>query len=146
MNGSSNTVMGAQRARNGPPEPYHIKFWNIGNEPWGSWQIGRTDLKYFTIKHNDFAKAMRRVDPSIALIASGEMLEDGNVPGPLRSKFVGNLGAAYGSDFDWTGGFLKSCLGNFDGMAEHWYASPGVRYDLEKARNLGSDEPNDHAN
>ena len=146
MNGAVTTHMGTLRANNGHPEPYHIKFWNIGNEPWGSWQIGRTDLKYFMIKHNDFAKAMRRVDSSIVLIASGEMLEDSNVPGPLRSRYVGNLGPAYGGDFDWTGGFLKSCWGNFDGMAEHWYASPGVRYDLEKARNLGPDEPNDHAN
>lgn len=146
MNGAVTTRMGALRAKNGHPEPYYIKFWNIGNEPWGSWQIGRTDLKYFMIKHNDFDKAMRRVDSTIILIASGEILEDGNVPGPLRSKYVGNLASAYGSDFDWTGGFLKNCWGNFDGMAEHWYASPGVRYDLEKARNLGPDESNDHAN
>ena len=26
-------------------------------------------------------------------------------------------------------------LGNFDGMAEHWYARPGQRYNLEKAKN-----------
>ena len=40
MNGSVNTHMGAERARNGHPEPYHVKFWNIGNEPWGTWQLG----------------------------------------------------------------------------------------------------------
>ena len=57
-----------------------LSYWNIGNEPWGAWQIGRTDLKYFMQKHNDFAEAMRKVDPSIVLIASGEMLEDGQVP------------------------------------------------------------------
>ena len=68
---------------------------------------------------------MRKVDPSIVLIASGEMLEDGQVPGPLRTKYVGNLAGAYGSDFDWTGRFLKDCWGNFEGMAEHWYARPG---------------------
>jgi alpha-L-arabinofuranosidase len=146
MNGPVNTHMGALRAQNGHPQPYHIKLWNIGNEPWGSWQLGRTDLKYFVLKHNDFAKVMRKVDPSIVLIASGEMLEDGNVPGPMRARFVGNLGPAYGSDFDWTGGFLKSSWGNFEGMAEHWYASPGVRFDLEKAKNLSPDEPSDHAN
>ena len=61
MNGSVNTYMGAQRAKNGHPEPYHVKFWNIGNEPWGAWQLGRTDLKYFMLKHNEFAKAMRAV-------------------------------------------------------------------------------------
>lgn len=145
MNGALTTPMGALRAKNGHTAPYHVRFWNIGNEPWGSWQIGRTDLKYFMIKHNDFAKAMRRVDPSIVLIASGEMLEDGQVPGELRSKYVGNLAGAYGSDFDWTGRFLKDCWGNFDGIAEHWYARSGQRYNVEKAKNLPADKPNDDA-
>ncbi len=94
MNGSAGTHMGAQRAKNGHPEPYHVKFWNIGNEPWGAWQLGRTDLKYFILKHNEFAKAMRAVDPSIVLIASGEMLEDGTLHGDTRVKYAGNLRAA----------------------------------------------------
>jgi alpha-N-arabinofuranosidase len=143
MNGSSNTVMGAQRARNGHPAPYHVKFWNIGNEPWGSWQIGRTDLKYFMIKHNEFAKAMRAVDPTITLIASGLMLEDWFLPADKRAKYSGNLGPLYGSDVDWTGGFLKSCLGNFDGIAQHWYAQPGRHYDIDRAKSLPPDAPND---
>lgn len=145
MNGATTTPMGALRAKNGHPAPYHVRYWNIGNEPWGAWQIGRTDLKYFMLKHNEFAKEMRKVDPSIILIASGEMLEDGQVPGALRSKYVGNLAGAYGSDFDWTGGFLKDCWGNFDGIAEHWYARPGQRYNVEKAKNLPADKPNDDA-
>ena len=146
MNGASATRLGAMRAKNGHPEPYHIKFWNIGNEPWGSWQFGRTDLKYFVLKHNDFAKAMHKVDPSIVLIASGEMLEDGNVPGAERAKYIGNLGPLYGGDADWTGGFLKSSWGYFDGIAEHWYASPGVHFDLEKAKGLPPDASSDAAN
>ncbi|MFZ0394691.1 MAG: alpha-N-arabinofuranosidase [Terracidiphilus sp.] len=145
MNGALTTRLGALRAKNGHPAPWHIRFWNIGNEPWGSWEIGRTDLKYFMQKHNDFAAAMRKADPSIVLIASGEMLEDGQVPPQLRSKYVGNLAGAYGSDFDWTGGFLRDCWGNFDGMAEHWYAQPGRRYNVEKAKNLKPEKPNDDA-
>ena len=108
MNGAVNTDMGAQRAKNGHPAPYHVKLWNIGNEPWGSWQLGRTDLKYFVFKHNEFAKAMRAVDPSITLIASGLMLEDWYLTGETRAKYAGNLGPLYGGDFDWTGGFLKT--------------------------------------
>ena len=145
MNGSVNTPMGAQRARNGHPEPYRVKFWNIGNEPWGAWQLGRTDLKYFMIKHNEFAKAMRAVDPSITLIASGLMLQNDNVPGTLRAKYVGNLDGLYGSDSDWTGGFLKDCLGNFDIIAEHWYAQGGHHWDIEKGKNLGPDAASDDA-
>src|ERR1035437_6727519 len=76
MNGSVNTNMGAQREKNGHPDAYHVKLWNIGNEPWGVWQLGRTDLKYFMLKHNEFAKAMRVVDPTITLIASGMRSEE----------------------------------------------------------------------
>ena len=143
MNGSVNTYMGAQRAKNGHPEPYHIKFWNIGNEPWGSWQIGRTDLKYYMIKHNEFAKAMRAVDPSITLIASGLMLEDWYLTGENRAKYAGNLAPLYGSDVDWTGGFLKDCWGNFDGISQHWYGQPGRHLDTDKVRNLPLDAPTD---
>jgi alpha-N-arabinofuranosidase len=146
MNGSTSTRLGALRAKNGHRDPYGVKFWNIGNEPWGDWQLGRTDTKYFVLKHNEFAKAMRKVDPSITLIASGEMLEDGNVPGNLRTKNVGNLGPIYSTEADWTGSFLKSSWGNFDGIAEHWYATPGVRFDLDKLKTLKPEENSDHAN
>ncbi len=98
------------------------------------------------LKHNDFAKAMRKVDPSIVLIASGEMLDDGSLPGEMRAKYIGNLGPVYGTDADWTGSFLKSSWGNFDGIAEHWYASPNVHYDLEKAKSLPPDANADQAN
>lgn len=145
MNGSTHTRLGAERAKNGHPEPYHVKFWNIGNEPWGSWQLGRTDMKYFMMKHNEFAKAMRAVDPSITLIASGLMLQNDNVPGPLRSKYVGNLDGLYGSDSDWDGGFLKDTWGNFDILAEHWYARGGHHWDIEKGKLLGPDAPSDNA-
>jgi alpha-N-arabinofuranosidase len=145
MNGSATTTMGAKRAKNGHPEPYHVKFWNIGNEPWGVWQLGRTDLKYFMMKHNEFAKAMRAVDPSITLIASGLMLQNDNVPPDQRAKYVGNLKPLYGSDYDWTGGFLKSCMDNTDIVAEHWYAGGGHHWDLEKAKTLAADKPNDDA-
>jgi alpha-N-arabinofuranosidase len=145
MNGAVGTHMGAQRAKNGHPEPYHVKFWNIGNEPWGAWQLGRTDLKYFVLKHNEFAKAMRAVDPSIVLIASGEMLEDGTLHGDTRVKYAGNLEPLYGTESDWTGGFLKNCWGNFDGIAEHWYGQGNRRYDLEKAKSLPPNASNEDA-
>jgi len=145
MNGSINTHMGAQRAKNGHPEPYRVKFWNIGNEPWGTWQLGRTDLKYFMLKHNEFAKAMRQVDPSITLIASAMMLQNDNVPPEQRAKYVGNLGPLHGSDYDWTGGFLKSTWGNFDILAEHWYAGGGHHWDIEKGKALAPDKNSDDA-
>jgi alpha-N-arabinofuranosidase len=145
MNGAAKTYMGTKRAKNGHPEPYHVKFWNIGNEPWGTWQLGRTDEKYYMIKHNEFANAMREADPSILLIASGLMLQNDNVPPAERAKYVGNLGPLYGTEADWDAGFIKDCWGNFDIVAEHWYAGGGHHWDLAKAKTLTADQPNDDA-
>ena len=46
--------------QNGHPEPYHVKFWGVGNEPWGDYQMGAMSLPQFELKHNLFAKEMRR--------------------------------------------------------------------------------------
>ena len=133
MNGATSTPMGAMRARNGRPEPYHVKFWNIGNEPYGQWQLGRTDLKYYLLKHNEFAKAMRAVDPSITLLASGSMPEEAIIEGVAADWHIPFDQAGICSDADWTCGFLKRDWGNFDGVTEHWYTRAGVRWDRERA-------------
>lgn len=141
INGAVNARLGALRARNGHPEPYHVKYWDIGNEPYGAWQLGRTDLKYYVLKHNEFAKAMRQADPSITLLASGNMLEAMDLTGELRAKYVDNLKALEETPQDWTGGLLEHSWGNFDGITQHWYARSGRRFDLQKAKNLPLDAP-----
>lgn len=133
INGPTSTPMGAMRARNGHPEPYHVKFWNVGNEPYGQWQLGRTDLKYYLMKHNEFAKAMRAVDPSITLLASASMPEETILEGVAADWHIPFDQAGICSDADWTCGFLKHDWGNFDGVTEHWYTRAGVRWDRERA-------------
>lgn len=133
MNGATSTPMGAMRARNGHPEPYHVKFWDIGNEPYGQWQLGRTDLKYYLMKHNEFAKAMRAVDPSITLLASGSMPEEAIIEGVAADWHIPLDKAGICSDADWTCGFLKQDWGNFDGVTEHWYTRAGTHWDRERA-------------
>jgi len=133
MNGAATTPMGALRARNGHPEPYHIKFWDIGNEPYGPWQLGRTDLKYYLLKHNEFAKAMRAADPSITLLASGSMPEEAILEGVAADWHIPIDQAGICSEADWTCGFLQHDWGNFDGVTEHWYTRAGVRWDRDRA-------------
>jgi len=38
------TLMGKLRAANGPPAPYKVKWWGIGNEMWGDFQDGHMVL------------------------------------------------------------------------------------------------------
>jgi alpha-L-arabinofuranosidase len=144
MNGSVKTRLGAMRARNGHPEPYHVKFWNVGNEPYGTWELGRTDLKYYVLKHNEFARAMRKADPSITILASGSMPEEETIEGVASDLHLKNLQVPFCSDADWTCGFLKHSWRLFDGITEHWYARAGVRFDpaaAEKGRRIGRMEP-----
>ena len=141
MNGSVETHMGALRAKNGHPEPYRVKFWDIGNEPYGSWQLGHTDLKYYVLKHNDFAKAMRAADPTITLLASGAMPDEMTVEGQPRVMHLADPQAQFGSEADWTGGLLAHSWGNFDGLTEHWYSRAGKRFDYEHAKTLPADAP-----
>ena len=72
-NGAPNTVHGARRAANGHPEPYGVKYWGIGNEMYGNWQIGHCDPETFGRRHVAFAKAMRAVDPDTILLGVGDM-------------------------------------------------------------------------
>lgn len=141
MNGSVNTRFGAMRARNGHPEPYNVKFWDIGNEPYGAWQLGHTTLRYFELKTNEFARAMRKVDPSITLLASGAMPDEMTVTGQTRASHMKEIQAPFGSEGDWTGGLLAHSWGNFDGLTEHWYARAGKRFDLAHAESLPPDAP-----
>src|SRR3546814_20216752 len=94
----------------------------IGNEPYGWWQIGRTTLDYFMLKHNRFAAAMRAVDPSITLIGSGAMPDQLHPREAKENASLESIQHKFGTDEDWTGGMLRQAWGNFDGISESGYA------------------------
>ena len=95
-NGSVNTPMGQLRARNGHPEPWNVKWWAVGNEMYGDWQLGHMPTEEFVRKHNEFADKMRSVDPSVNLVA------------------VGNVG-------EWDEMILGHSADNMDYISEHFY-------------------------
>jgi alpha-N-arabinofuranosidase len=128
VNGSSDTRMGKLRAANGHPAPYNVKWWGIGNEMYGSWQLGHMALSQYVIKHNMFAKAMRKVDPTITLLATGATPDEMTIYG-LSLRITGKLIPDYGSDADWTGGLFARCFDDVDVMSEHFYSYAGQRFD-----------------
>lgn len=129
VNGAATTPMGALRAKNGHPAPYHVKYWNIGNEMYGYWQLGHIDLNYYTIKHNLFAKAMRKVDPSITIIACGAFAPEMSLTS--SRLYTGKVETEYGGKADWTGGLFAHSLPYLDAVSEHWYSEDGQRFDPE---------------
>lgn len=65
------TAMGALRAAGGHPEPYGVKYWEIGNEMYGPWQAGVCTPEEYAAKYLAFAEAMKAKDPSIVLMGCG---------------------------------------------------------------------------
>ena len=77
-NGTTPTALTRLREAHGFPEPHRIRYWGIGNEVDGEWQVGfKTPAEYARAYH-EFAKVMRWVDPSIKLIASAVSYWDGD--------------------------------------------------------------------
>ena len=76
-----------------------------------------------------FAKAMRKVDPGIKLIAAGAM-PDAMTGSKQAKRLSGQIVADYLSPGDWSGNLLANCLDNMDLLSEHYYSTSGQRTDL----------------
>lgn len=70
-NGDLSTYWGRKRAANGHKDPYNVKYWDIGNETFGDWEIGHTTAAEYCEKLGKFASAMKAKDPSIQILACG---------------------------------------------------------------------------
>jgi alpha-N-arabinofuranosidase len=70
-NGTTNTYYANLRRQNGHPEPYNVKYWGLGNEMYGAWQLGAKSAEEYARYAQEAAKLMKLVDPSIKLIACG---------------------------------------------------------------------------
>lgn len=79
-------------------ESYNVKYFSIGNEMNGNWQLGHTDINTYTERHNTFAKAMKSVDPNIKIIAVGD------------------------NSSTWTQAMVNACKNQMDYTSEHFYA------------------------
>ncbi|NWG13984.1 MAG: alpha-N-arabinofuranosidase [Acidobacteria bacterium] len=70
-NESRRTYWAEKRRQNGREQPYGVKYWGLGNEIDGPWQLGHKNAEDYSKFALEAAKAMRRADSSIKLIASG---------------------------------------------------------------------------
>ena len=61
---------GSIRASLGHPEPYNVKYWEIDNEMW---EMG---IEKYEAAVREFSTEMRKIDPSIKIIACGGFQED----------------------------------------------------------------------
>lgn len=59
------------RKKHGYPEPYNIRYWGLGNEMDGFWQMGHLNAEDYSKKAREAAKLMKLTSPGIKLIAAG---------------------------------------------------------------------------
>jgi alpha-L-arabinofuranosidase len=89
-----------QRIANGHPAPHAVRYWSIGNENYGGWEMGAkssVEWGHFVLES---AKMMKRADPSIHLLAAA-------LP-----------------DLDWTLNLLRQAGSLLDMVSIHAYYDP----------------------
>lgn len=96
-NGRYETRFANMRRQNGSAKPFGVKYWGIGNESYGDWQIGAKTSTEWGPYVAESAKMMRAVDEDILLSAAA-------VP-----------------DSDWTMGLLRSAGRYLDLISIHGY-------------------------
>ncbi len=96
-NGHYNTRFANMRRRNGNAAPHGVKYWGIGNESYGDWQIGAKTVAEWGPYVAESAKMMRAVDSEIILSVAA-------VP-----------------DLEWTSSLLRAAGDHLDLVSIHGY-------------------------
>ena len=91
------------RRQHGYEEPHNIKYWCLGNEMDGPWQIGHMVAVDYGRKAADAARQMRVIDPSLKLIACGSS-------GPFMPTYL-----------EWDRQVLEECYNEVDAISLHRY-------------------------
>ena len=79
-NGSLKTRWGRLRAENGHPEPYNVKYWEIGNESYGPDPTGSCSAEEYAKAFSAYVEAMKARDPSIKIVMNGCSRTEWNEP------------------------------------------------------------------
>ncbi|SCI58887.1 Alpha-N-arabinofuranosidase [uncultured Ruminococcus sp.] len=88
-NGTGNTYYANLRRSHGYEEPFGVKYWGLGNEMYGMWQMKHQSAQAYAEAALEYAKGMKWVDPGISLIACGyEQSADWNY---TVAKEIGSL-------------------------------------------------------
>lgn len=68
------------RKMNGHQEPYHVKYWSIGNENYGDWELGARTVEEWGHMVKESAKLMLSVSHDIKLFAAATPHKDWSLP------------------------------------------------------------------
>jgi alpha-N-arabinofuranosidase len=91
------------RRSHGYETPHNVRYWCLGNEMDGPWQIGQMQSREYGRKARDAAQQMRVIDPSLQLIACG------------------SSGTGMPQYLVWDREVLEECYDMVDGISLHAY-------------------------
>jgi len=102
-NFSRGTKWSDLRRSHGYEQPHKVKYWCLGNEMDGPWQIGTLTAREYGRKARDIAQQARGIDPHVQLIACGS-----SAPGMPTY-------------LQWDREVLEECYDMVDGISLHCY-------------------------
>jgi alpha-N-arabinofuranosidase len=102
------------RRKYGNEEPYKIKYWALGNEIDGPWQMGQKNAEDYVKFALEAAKLMQWVDKDVKLIASGAS----NYRPDNLNRWI-----------DWDDYVLDRMAGSIDYISVHRYVSEALKTD-----------------
>jgi alpha-N-arabinofuranosidase len=111
------TVYSDLRIKYGNEQPFKVKYWALGNELDGPWQLGHKNKEDYVKFAIEAAKLMQLADRDIKLVASGSS----NYP---------LVTADYDPDdgwIDWNDYVLDHMVGSIDYISIHRYATQALR-------------------
>ena len=68
---STSTAWAEKRATDGFPSPHRVRYWGLGNEMYNNDQVGVMSAGEYIAEATRWARAIRRVDPEVQLVACG---------------------------------------------------------------------------
>ena len=77
-NGEKGTYWSDLRRRNGYEKPHKVKYWALGNEMDGQWQMGHKNAEDYGKFALETAKLMKWIDRDIKLVVAGSSDYNGN--------------------------------------------------------------------
>jgi len=105
------------RRKYGNEEPFKVKYWALGNETDGPWQLGYKNKEDYVKFAIEAAKLMQNADRNIKLVASGSS----NYP-LVTAKYDPKDGW-----IDWNDYVLDQMVGSIDYISLHRYATQALR-------------------
>lgn len=70
-NGTGPSRWANLRRAHGHDAPFNVRYWQIGNEEYGPWEIGHRSAESYAETAREWAKAIKKIDPAAQVLAIG---------------------------------------------------------------------------